>query len=69
MRVAVAGAGSVGGFIANALVENSHEVLLIENDPNVAAKLRTVDGLEIHVGDAEGGGSRAVRRRRRRDRR
>ncbi len=42
MRVALAGAGSVGGFIANALVENGHEVLLIESDPNVAAKLPTV---------------------------
>src|SRR6478752_7247592 len=52
MRVAVAGAGSVGGFIANALVENSHEVLLIESDPNVAAKLPTVTGLEVYVGDA-----------------
>jgi trk system potassium uptake protein TrkA len=52
MRVAVAGAGSVGGFIANALVENSHDVLLIESDPNVAAKLPTISGLEVFVGDA-----------------
>ena len=34
MRVAVAGAGNVGGFIANALVENGHEVLLLESNPD-----------------------------------
>ncbi len=52
MRVAVAGAGNVGGFIANALMENGHDVLLLESDPDVAAKLATVDGIELHVGDA-----------------
>lgn len=52
MRVAVAGAGNVGSFIANALVENDHEVLLLESNPSVAAKLPTVNGLEVHVGDA-----------------
>jgi trk system potassium uptake protein TrkA len=52
MLVAVAGAGSVGGYIASALVENGHHVLLIENDPNVVAKLTVPDGVELKVGDA-----------------
>ena len=52
MRVAVAGAGSVGGFIANALVENGHDVLLLENDPHVVAKMPAVDGIEVFTGDA-----------------
>ena len=33
MRVAIAGAGNVGLFIANDLVATGHEVLLIEQDP------------------------------------
>jgi trk system potassium uptake protein TrkA len=52
VRVAVAGAGSVGGFIANALVENGHDVLLIENDPHVIGKLPAVQGIDVHTGDA-----------------
>jgi trk system potassium uptake protein len=52
MYVAVAGAGSVGGYIASALVENGHQVLLLENDPNVVAKLDVPDGVELKVGDA-----------------
>ena len=33
MRVAIAGAGNVGRSIAAELVENGHEVLLIDKDP------------------------------------
>lgn len=52
MRVAVAGAGNVGTFIATALVQNGHEVLLIEQDPAVAARIEVIDGIELRVGDA-----------------
>ena len=52
MRVAVAGAGNVGTFIANALVENGHEILLIESSPRVADKLPEVAGIDLRVGDA-----------------
>ena len=52
MRVAVAGAGNVGSFIAAALVENGHDVLLIESSPAVAEKLPPVEGIELLVGDA-----------------
>ena len=39
MRVAIAGAGNVGTFIAEELTKNAHEVLLIEQSPEVAARL------------------------------
>ncbi len=38
MKVAVAGAGNVGQFIANDLAEAGHEVLLIEQDPSVISR-------------------------------
>jgi len=52
MRVAIAGAGNVGTFIANELVDNGHTVLLIEQTPAVAAKVPKHANLEVHVGDA-----------------
>jgi trk system potassium uptake protein len=38
MRVAVAGAGNVGRSIASELVENGHEVILMERDPAQVAE-------------------------------
>jgi len=52
MRVTIAGAGNVGLFIANELVDNGHDVLLIEQQPAVAAKIPPRDGLEVRVCDA-----------------
>ena len=52
MRVAIAGAGNVGWFIARELVENGHEVLLLEKVPEVAARLEPVPGVELRVADA-----------------
>ncbi len=52
MRVAIAGAGNVGAFIANELVENGHTVLLIEQTPSTADKITRRDNLEVFVGDA-----------------
>ena len=34
MRVAIAGAGNVGRSIAAELVENGHDILLIDRDPH-----------------------------------
>ena len=34
MRIAIAGAGNVGRSIAQELIENGHQVMLIERDPN-----------------------------------
>ena len=45
MRVAVAGAGKVGRAIARELVSNSHEVLLIDKDAELA-RPGVVDGAE-----------------------
>ena len=52
MRVAIAGAGNVGWFIARELVANDHDVLLLEKVPEVAARLETVPGIELRVADA-----------------
>jgi trk system potassium uptake protein TrkA len=38
MRVAIAGAGNVGLFIANDLADGGHDVLLIEQDPTVVKR-------------------------------
>ncbi|HEX4775266.1 MAG TPA: NAD-binding protein [Acidimicrobiia bacterium] len=52
MRVAIAGAGNVGTFIASELVANGHDVLLIEQDPDVAGKVPAAVGLDVKVADA-----------------
>jgi trk system potassium uptake protein len=52
MRVAIAGAGNVGWFIARELVENGHDVLLLEKVPEVASRLDKIPGIELRVADA-----------------
>lgn len=52
MRVAVAGGGNVGTFIAEDLAENGHEVLLIEQSAEVAARIKSRAGVELRVCDA-----------------
>ncbi|HYV59077.1 MAG TPA: TrkA family potassium uptake protein [Acidimicrobiia bacterium] len=52
MRVAIAGAGNVGTFIAEELLDNGHEVLVLEQVPETAAKLPVRPGLEVRVADA-----------------
>jgi trk system potassium uptake protein TrkA len=51
MRVAIAGAGNVGRSIARELLENGHEVLLIERDPR-ALKIDSVPQAEWLLADA-----------------
>ncbi|RJL34238.1 potassium channel family protein [Bailinhaonella thermotolerans] len=51
MRVAIAGAGAVGRSIAAELLENGHEVLLIDKDPR-AIKIDTVPRAEWLLADA-----------------
>jgi trk system potassium uptake protein TrkA len=51
MRVAIAGAGAVGRSIAAELLENGHEVLLIDNDPK-AIKIDSVPRAEWLLADA-----------------
>jgi trk system potassium uptake protein TrkA len=52
MRVGIAGAGAVGIYIANDLRENGHEVLLIEQQPNVRERAVTAEGVEWCIADA-----------------
>jgi len=52
MRVAIAGAGNVGTFIAEELTQNSHEVLLIEQSPEVVARLKLDPAIEVRLADA-----------------
>jgi trk system potassium uptake protein len=51
MRVAIAGAGAVGMSIAKELIENGHEVMLIDKDPK-AIKVYSVPGAEWLLADA-----------------
>ena len=52
MTVAIAGAGNVGTYIAQDLKNAGHEVLLLEENPDLVARQR--DNLDVHwyVGDA-----------------
>ena len=52
MRVAIAGAGKVGLFIANDLRSAGHEVLLMEQDQSVVNRSVAAEGVEWFVGDA-----------------
>jgi trk system potassium uptake protein len=54
MRVAIAGAGNVGVFIANDLVNTGHEVLLIEQNQDVVLRVQphAAAGVEWIVADA-----------------
>jgi len=51
MRVAIAGAGAVGMSIARELIENGHEVLLIDKDPK-AIQVYAAPGAEWLLADA-----------------
>jgi trk system potassium uptake protein TrkA len=52
MRVAIAGAGNVGLFIANDLVSVGHEVQMIEQNPDVVQRVNAAAGVEWLVADA-----------------
>jgi trk system potassium uptake protein TrkA len=51
MRVAIAGAGNVGLFIANDLRAAEHEVLIIEQNPAVVKRAQVANGIEWYVAD------------------
>lgn len=51
MRVAIAGAGKVGRSIARELLDNDHEVLLLDRDP-AAAQPDAVPGATVLLADA-----------------
>ncbi|MDQ3326246.1 MAG: NAD-binding protein, partial [Actinomycetota bacterium] len=43
MRVAIAGAGAVGRSVARELLDNGHEVLLVDKDPRVIRSKSVAD--------------------------
>lgn len=46
MRIVIIGAGKVGTFIASDLIENGHEVAVVERDPQQVERRRGTEGLE-----------------------
>lgn len=52
MKVVIAGAGAVGTFVASDLKAANHEVLLIERNPDLVARLRPTSDVEVLLGDA-----------------
>jgi trk system potassium uptake protein TrkA len=52
MRVAIAGAGAVGLYIADDLYSAGHEVLLIEQQPAVRERSIVAEGVEWAIADA-----------------
>ncbi|MGH9064758.1 MAG: potassium channel family protein [Acidimicrobiales bacterium] len=52
MRVVIAGAGNVGVFLAEDLIKVGHDVLVVEKDPDLAARLQPSLPAAWVVGDA-----------------
>ncbi len=52
MRVAIAGGGNVGTYIAADLKAAGHEVLIIEQDPDVVARVSPTVDVQWYLGDA-----------------
>ncbi|HZD66259.1 MAG TPA: TrkA family potassium uptake protein [Acidimicrobiales bacterium] len=52
MRVVIAGAGNVGVFLAEDLLAASHDVLVVEKEPDIVARVEPTVGAAWVVGDA-----------------
>jgi trk system potassium uptake protein TrkA len=52
VKVAIAGAGKVGSYIAEDLHNAGHHVLVIEKDPDLVKRLRAELDVDYHIGDA-----------------
>ncbi len=53
MKVAIAGAGKVGSYISQDLLRAGHQVLIIEKEPGVVARLRAeLPDAHVHLADA-----------------
>lgn len=52
MKVAIAGGGVVGQSVAQDLVKNGHEVLIVEQDPALVARQNDEAGIRWYAGDA-----------------
>ncbi len=52
MKVIIAGAGAVGTFVASDLRAANHEVLVIERNADLVARLRPSSDVDLFLGDA-----------------
>jgi trk system potassium uptake protein len=52
VRVAIAGGGNVGTFIAADLKDAGHDVLIIEQDPDLVGRRRATLDVDWYIGDA-----------------
>ena len=52
MKVAIAGAGKVGRFLAEDLAENGHEVQLLDSNEDLVAALPPIEGVRYITADA-----------------
>ena len=52
MKVAIAGAGNVGVYIAGDLRDAGHDVMVIEQDPDLVARLRSTLDVRWFIADA-----------------
>ena len=52
MKIAICGAGKVGTYIAADLADAGHDVLMIERDPDLAARRQTDLDVKWFVADA-----------------
>ena len=52
MRIVIAGAGSVGRYMAAQLAGNGHDVLLVDNDAKAASRARADETISVMFGDA-----------------
>ena len=52
MRIVIAGAGSVGRYMASQLAKSGHQVLIIDNDAKAVNKARLDESVSVMFGDA-----------------
>jgi trk system potassium uptake protein TrkA len=52
VKVVIAGAGAVGTFVASDLKAANHDVLVIERNPDLVARLRPTSDVDLFLGDA-----------------
>ena len=52
MKIVIAGAGSVGSYMAEELAKLGHDIVLLDNDPAVATRGESIPGVTFMLGDS-----------------
>ena len=52
MKIVIAGAGSVGSYMAEELAKLGHGIILLDNDPAVVSRGESIPGVKFLLGDA-----------------